>query len=197
MKLEWVGSMEVKELYRDSLSKESAVQRDVRKGFEGNVRVEVRGVRDARSNRVSPDRSAARWEICMCRNILEQFMALPLLMEVLQFFVPLVPNLESTCLQTGRISQVGWLIKQLQWMEISMLITSRCVDQIWTLCWQMVKDTWWKLFVTKNTWVLSRNVMWWVATFCFFESIFTDLTRCQLVRITKLLMVLTLTISAT
>ena len=43
------------ELYCDSLSKESVVWRDVREGVEGNVGVEVRGVRDARWNRVSPD----------------------------------------------------------------------------------------------------------------------------------------------
>ena len=36
------------ELYHDSLSKESVVQRDVREGAEGNVGVEVGGVRDAR-----------------------------------------------------------------------------------------------------------------------------------------------------
>ena len=36
------------ELYHDSLSKESAVQRDVREGVEGNIRAEVGGVRDAR-----------------------------------------------------------------------------------------------------------------------------------------------------
>ena len=36
------------ELYCDSLSKESAVQRDVGEGVEGNVRLEVGGVRDAR-----------------------------------------------------------------------------------------------------------------------------------------------------
>ena len=39
----------------DSLSKEFAVQRDVREGVKGNVRAEARGVRDARWNRVSPD----------------------------------------------------------------------------------------------------------------------------------------------
>ena len=55
MKSEWAGSVEVSELYCDSLSKESVVQRDVREGVEGNVRAEVRGVRDARWNRVSPD----------------------------------------------------------------------------------------------------------------------------------------------
>ena len=43
------------ELYCDSLSKESAVQRDVREGVEGNVGAEVGGVRDVRWNRVSPD----------------------------------------------------------------------------------------------------------------------------------------------
>ena len=36
--------MEVSELYCDSLFKESAVQRDVREGVEGDVR----GVKDAR-----------------------------------------------------------------------------------------------------------------------------------------------------
>ena len=45
VKPEWVGSTEVLELYCDSLSKESAVQRDVREGVEGNVRAEVGGVR--------------------------------------------------------------------------------------------------------------------------------------------------------
>ena len=55
MKSEWAGSVEVSELYCDSLFKESVVQRDVREGVEGNVRAEVRGVRDARWNRVSPD----------------------------------------------------------------------------------------------------------------------------------------------
>ena len=32
----------------DSLPKESAVQRDIREGFEGNVRAGVGGVRDVR-----------------------------------------------------------------------------------------------------------------------------------------------------
>ena len=54
-KSEWVGSTEMLELYCDSLSKESAVWRNVREGFEGNVGAEVGGVRDARWNRVSPD----------------------------------------------------------------------------------------------------------------------------------------------
>ena len=40
--------MDVSELYCDSLSKESAVQRDVREGVEGNIGAEVGGVRDAR-----------------------------------------------------------------------------------------------------------------------------------------------------
>ena len=40
--------MVVLELYRDSLSKESAVRRDVREGVEGDVRADVRGVRDVR-----------------------------------------------------------------------------------------------------------------------------------------------------
>ena len=40
--------MEVSKLYCDSLSKESMVWRDVREGVEGNVGVEVGGVRDAR-----------------------------------------------------------------------------------------------------------------------------------------------------
>ena len=55
MKLEWVGSAEMSELYHDRLSKESAVWRDVREGVKGDVRAEARGVRDARWNRVSPD----------------------------------------------------------------------------------------------------------------------------------------------
>ena len=46
------------ELYHDRLSKRSVVWRDVREGVKGNVRAEVRGVRDVRWNRVSPDRSA-------------------------------------------------------------------------------------------------------------------------------------------
>ena len=36
------------ELYHGSLSKESAVQRDVREGVKGGVRAEVRGVKDTR-----------------------------------------------------------------------------------------------------------------------------------------------------
>ena len=47
--------MEVLELYCDRLSKEPAVQRDVREGVKGDVKVEVRGVRDSKWNRVSPD----------------------------------------------------------------------------------------------------------------------------------------------
>ena len=43
------------ELYHSSLSKESVVRRDAREGVEGDVGVEVRGVKDARWNRVSPD----------------------------------------------------------------------------------------------------------------------------------------------
>ena len=48
------------ELYRDSLSKESVVWRDVREGVEGNVTAEVGGVRDVRWNRVSPDSPSHR-----------------------------------------------------------------------------------------------------------------------------------------
>ena len=50
-----MGSGKASELYCDRLSKESAVQGDVREGVKGNVGVEVGGVRDARQNRVSPD----------------------------------------------------------------------------------------------------------------------------------------------
>ena len=49
------GGAEVSELYCEGLSKESVVQGDVRKGVKGSVRAEVRGVRNARQNRVSPD----------------------------------------------------------------------------------------------------------------------------------------------
>ena len=54
-KSEWAESTDVSELYCDSLPKESAVWRDVREGFEGNVRAEVGGVRDARWNGVFHD----------------------------------------------------------------------------------------------------------------------------------------------
>ena len=50
------------ELYCNRLSKESAVQRDVREGVKGNVGVEVREVRDARWNRVSPDNKMAAFQ---------------------------------------------------------------------------------------------------------------------------------------
>ena len=43
------------ELYCDRLSQESAVWKDVREGVKGDVGAKVRGVRDAKWNRVSPD----------------------------------------------------------------------------------------------------------------------------------------------
>ena len=55
VKSEWAGSAETSELYCERLSKEFAVQRDVREGVKGSVGAEVRGVRDARQSRVSPD----------------------------------------------------------------------------------------------------------------------------------------------
>ena len=42
-------------MYCDRLSKEPAVWRDVREGVKGDVGVEVRGVRNLKWNRVSPD----------------------------------------------------------------------------------------------------------------------------------------------
>ena len=50
-----MGSAEASELYCERLSKESVVWRDVREGVKGSVRVEARGVRNVRWNRVSPD----------------------------------------------------------------------------------------------------------------------------------------------
>ena len=44
------------ELYCDRLSKEPMVKRDVRESVKGDVGAEVRGVRDSKWNRVSPDR---------------------------------------------------------------------------------------------------------------------------------------------
>ena len=57
------GSVEVLKLYCDRLSKESAVQGDVREGVKGNVRAEVGGVRDVRQNRVSPDSHHVVWHV--------------------------------------------------------------------------------------------------------------------------------------
>ena len=42
-------------MYCDRLSKEPVVWRDVREGVKGDVGAEVRGVRDVKWNRVSPD----------------------------------------------------------------------------------------------------------------------------------------------
>ena len=50
------------ELYCEGLFKEFAVQGDVREGVKGSVRAEVRGVRNARQNEVSPDNM---WDLCI------------------------------------------------------------------------------------------------------------------------------------
>ena len=51
------GGAEMLESYCEGLSKESAVRGDVRKSVKGSVRAEVRGVRNVRQSRVSPDKS--------------------------------------------------------------------------------------------------------------------------------------------
>ena len=55
VKSEWAESAEALELYCERLSKESAGQGDVREGVKESVGAEVKGVRDVRWNRVSPD----------------------------------------------------------------------------------------------------------------------------------------------